>query len=99
MESLRASFGPKAARRALAVFACLAMLYFAAGGVFLHEHSSGADAVCHICQSLHLPALAAARLDLIPEARQMTWHAALPEEASPLDTFSLHRASRAPPSV
>ena len=99
MYALRTSFGPKVARRALAVVACVAMLYFAAGGVFLHEHSGGPDTACHICQSLHLPALAAARLDLVPEARQITWQAIVPDDAAPLDSFALHRASRAPPSA
>jgi hypothetical protein len=86
-------------KRAIAVLGCVALLYFAAGGAFAHEHTGGPDTACHVCQSLHVPALAAAPLDLIPEARQVAWHAALPGNVSPLDSFSLHRASRAPPTA
>lgn len=84
-------------KRALAILGCVALFYFAAGGTFAHEHNSGPDTACHVCQSLHVPALAVASFDLIPEARQVAWHAILPENVSPLDSFSLHRASRAPP--
>jgi len=87
------------ARRALAVLGCVALLYFAAGGSVLHHHSGGPDTACHICQALHMPALAAAPLDLIPEAREVARHAALPDSAAPQDSFALHRASRAPPSA
>lgn len=86
-------------KRALAILGCVALLYFAAGGAFAHEHTSGPDTACHICQSLHIPALAPAALDLIPEARQVAWHAVIPISAAPLNSFSLHRASRAPPAV
>ena len=95
MYSARTIFG----KRALALLGCVALLYFAAGGVFIHQHTGGPDTACHVCQSLHVPALAVAPLDLIPEARQVAWHAVLPENASPLDSFSLHRASRAPPTA
>jgi hypothetical protein len=84
-------------RRALALVGCLALLYFAAGGAYVHQHTGGPDTACHVCQSLHVPALVAASLNLIPEARQVAWHSVLPENASVLDSFSLHRASRAPP--
>jgi hypothetical protein len=86
-------------KRALAILGCVALLYFASGGVFVHQHSSAPDSVCPICQALHMPALAAANLDLSPEARQIAWHAVLPDNVSPLDPFALHRASRGPPSV
>jgi hypothetical protein len=86
-------------KRALGILGCVALLYFAAGGVFAHEHPGGPDTACHVCQSLHVPALVAAPLDLIPEARQVAWHAALPDNVSPLDSFALHRASRGPPST
>jgi hypothetical protein len=85
-------------KRTLAILGCIALLYFV-GGAFAHQHTGGPETACHVCQSLHMPALAAAPLDLIPEARQVAWHAVLPENASPLDSFSLHRASRAPPSA
>lgn len=84
-------------KRALAILGCVALLYFAAGGAYVHQHTGGPETACHVCQSLHVPALAAASLDLIPEARQVAWHAVLPESAAALESFSLHRASRAPP--
>jgi hypothetical protein len=84
-------------KRALAILGCVALLYFAAGGAFVHQHTGGPGGACHVCQSLHMPALAAAPLDLIPEPRQVVWHAVLPEDSSPLNSFSFHRASRAPP--
>jgi hypothetical protein len=86
-------------QRALAILGCVALLYFAAGGAYVHTHTGGPETACHVCQSLHMPALAAAPLDLIPEARQVAWRAALPENVSPLDSFALHRASRGPPSA
>jgi hypothetical protein len=86
-------------KRALAVLGCVALLYFAAGGSVLHHHTGGPDTACHICQALHMPALAAAPLDLIPEAREVARHTALPDDAASQDSFALHRASRAPPSA
>jgi len=86
-------------KRALALLGILALLYFAGGGVFVHQHSGGPDSVCPVCQALHMPALAAASLDFIPEARHVAWHAVLPDNVSPLDAFALHRASRGPPSA
>jgi hypothetical protein len=86
-------------RRTLAILACAALLYFAAGGSFLHEHASGPDTACHICQALHMPALEAARLDLANTPEIVTWNSSLPQHAAPSDSFSLHRASRAPPSA
>jgi hypothetical protein len=92
-------FGQGLGRRALALVGCLALLYFAAGGVYVHQHTGGPDTACHICQSLHAPVLAAAPLNLIPAARQVAWHSVAPENDSTLDSFSLHRASRAPPAA
>ena len=86
-------------RRALAILGCLVLLYFAGGGGFIHQHTGGSDTPCHVCQSLHVPTLAPAPLDLIHEARQVAWHAVLPENVSTLDSFATHRASRAPPSA
>ncbi len=93
MHEHRFTFG----KRAIALLGCVALLYFAAGGAF-HQHTDGPDTACHVCQSLHMPALAAAALDLISEVRQVAWHAVLLENVSPLDSFSFHRASRAPPA-
>jgi hypothetical protein len=86
-------------RRTLAILGCAALLYFAAGGSFLHEHTSGPDTACHICQALHMPALAAAPLDLVSTPEPVTWYSSLPLHAAPSDSLSLHRASRAPPSA
>lgn len=86
-------------RRALAILGCVALLYLAAGGAYVHQHTGGPDAVCHVCQSLHVPGLAAAPLQLLPDAPHVAWHTVLPVQAAPLDSFSLHRASRAPPSA
>jgi hypothetical protein len=91
-------FGRSTAQRKLAILACVALLYFAAGGSFLHEHTNGPDTACHVCQALHLPALAAAPLDLVATPEPVTWYSWLPLHAAPSDSFSLHRAGRAPPT-
>jgi hypothetical protein len=44
-----------------------------------------------------MPALAAARLDLVSTPQIVTWSTSLPQHAAPSDSFSLHRAGRAPP--
>ena len=98
MQSLGTIFGHQRTRRALAILGCLALLYFTAGAT-LHHHTNGPETACHICQALHMPALAAAPLALIPQAQQVTWHASLPQHATPSDSFALHRASRAPPAT
>jgi hypothetical protein len=85
--------------RALALFACAALLFFAAGGALLHQHTNGPDAACHICQTLHLPALAAAPLDLVSEPEPVTWYSSLPHHAGTCDSFALHHAGRAPPAA
>jgi hypothetical protein len=92
-----AIFGRSTAQRALAIAACAALLYFAAGGSFLHEHTNAPDSACHICQALHMPALAAAPLDLVSTPELVTWYSSLPLHRTPSDSFSLHRAGRAPP--
>jgi len=95
MRAHRSIFG----RRTLALLGCAALLFFAAGGSVLHHHSAGPDTACHICQALHMPALATAPLGLIPETRQVVWHVAPAADASPSDSFALHCASRAPPAA
>jgi|SRR6266481_1103895 len=97
MDPQEAIFGRRDVRRTLALLACVALLYFAAGGSLFHQHRNGPDTVCHICQALHMPALAAARLDLISTTPIVTWYSSLPQHAAPSDSFSLHRAGRAPP--
>jgi hypothetical protein len=91
--------GRTVARRTLALLACVALLYFVAGGSLFHEHRNGPDTACHMCQALHMPALAAARLDLISTPQIVTWNTSLPQHAAPSDSFSLHRAGRAPPTA
>jgi hypothetical protein len=86
-------------RRALALLACAALLYFAAGGSLFHQHTNGPDTACHICQALHMPALAAARLDLAGTLQIVTRFSSLPQLVAPSNSFSLHRAGRAPPTA
>ncbi|HEY6267660.1 MAG TPA: hypothetical protein VIX11_05135 [Candidatus Acidoferrum sp.] len=86
-------------RRVLALLACVALLYFAAGGSLFHQHTKGPDNACHICQALHMPALAAARLHFSSTPQIITWFSSLPQHAGPSDSFSLHRAGRAPPTA
>jgi hypothetical protein len=92
-------FGRTMARRVLALLACAAVLYFAAGGSLFHQHTNGPDTACHVCQALHMPALAAARLDFCSTPRIISWYSSLPQHAAPSDSFSLHRAGRAPPTA
>jgi len=99
MDPQEATFGRTVVRRGLALLACAALLYFAAGGSLFHQHTNGPDTACHICQALHMPALAAARLDLVSKPQIVTWYCSLPQHAAPSDSFSLHRAGRAPPTA
>jgi hypothetical protein len=99
MDPQEGIFGRTIAHRALALLACAALLYFAAGGSLFHRHTNGPDTACHICQALHLPALAAARLDLVSTPQVITWYSSLPQHAAPSNSFSLHRAGRAPPTA
>ena len=91
--NLRALFS----RRGLAVLACAALLSFALGAAVFHEHSNGPDTACHLCQALHMPALAAARLALSDTPIIIAWYTSEPQHTTPCDSFALHRASRAPP--
>jgi hypothetical protein len=90
---------PKTARRALALLACSVLLYFAAGGSLFHHHTNGPENACHVCQSLHAPVLAPAALDLVAAPELIARFSSLPQQAAPSNSFSLHRASRAPPSA
>ena len=99
MISRGTNFGRVFAHRALAVLACAVLLFFASGGTALHHHSDGPGTACHICQSLHVPALAAAALDLVAAPELITFYSSLPEHVAPSDSFALHRASRAPPTA
>src|SRR2546429_9882376 len=85
-------------RRARTRLVPIALFYFAAGGSLSHKHTGGPDTACHICQVLHMPALAAARLDLVSTPQIITRYSSLPQHAAPSDSFSLDRAGRAPPA-
>jgi len=99
MQLDRTIFGRTSVRRATAVLACAVLLYFAAGGSLFHHHTSGPETACHICQSLHMPVLAAAALDLVAVPELIARSSSVPQHAAPSNSFSLHRASRAPPSA
>jgi hypothetical protein len=99
MNTQGSMLGQTFTRRALALLVCVGLLYFAAGGALFHEHTKGPDTACHICQALHMPALEAARLALIRTPQIITWDSSLPRHAAAIDSFSLHRAGRAPPTV
>src|SRR5207245_3013242 len=92
-------FGRLVTRRVLALLTCAAMLYFAAGGALFHQHTNGPDTACHVCQALHMPVLAAGRLDFASTPQIFTRYSSLPQSAAPNDSFSLHRAGRAPPTA
>jgi hypothetical protein len=87
------------ARPGLALLGCVLLLYVATGFAFLHAHKSGPETTCHVCQVLHAPVLAVARLNLNPEVQQVARNSNLPDHAAPSSPFALHRASRAPPSA
>jgi hypothetical protein len=93
----RTIFGRGMARQALAVLACAMLLYFAAGGSLLHQHTNGPENACHICQSLHVPVLAASILDLLTVPELIARYSSFPQQAAPSNCFSPHRALRAPP--
>src|SRR5260370_7550843 len=86
------------AHRALAVLGCAVLLFFAAGGTYLHQHQGGPDTVCHVCQALHMPALAAASLDLVTIPGPITWHSSILRHAAPEHSCALPRPSPAPPT-
>lgn len=99
MESRGIMFGQTNVRHALALVALASLLFFASGGASLHQHAGGPDTACHICQALHMPALAAARLDLSHAPEIIAWYSSVPQQVAPRDSVSLHRASRAPPAA
>ena len=97
MSSRGDNSGGVLARRTLAVLAGVVLLYFAAGGSLFHQHTGGPENACHICQSLHIPVLAAASLDLVATPELVARYSSLPQSSAPSDSISLHHASRAPP--
>src|ERR1700676_3790814 len=99
MSSWNTIFERMSTRRALTLLACFALLFFAAAVSPLHQHTKGPDAACHVCQSLHAPALTAS-FSGIASAPQITgWHDSRPSLTAALDDVSLLRSGRAPPSV
>jgi hypothetical protein len=84
-------------RRIAAAAVCLALLYFAAGGSFLHQHNSGPETVCHVCQSLHAPALTVFSTGLAFSPEISGWHVVRPIQLTALDEFCFHPSGRAPP--
>lgn len=98
MSSLRTIFCQISKRRLLALLACAALLFFATGS-FFHQHTNGPDTACHICQALHMPALAAARVEFASTPEFVSWYLSLPQHVAPRNSFALHRAGRAPPVV
>jgi hypothetical protein len=99
MQRDRTIFGRREAHRAFAVLACAVLVYFAAGGSLFHQHTNGPENACHVCQSLHAPVLAAAALDLVAIPELIARYSSLPRHAAPSNSFSLHRAGRAPPTA
>jgi hypothetical protein len=66
-------------RQVGAALLCLVLLYFAGGDSFLHQHNGAPDTVCHVCQSLHAPALTVT-FSGIASAPQITgWHDSTPQ--------------------
>jgi len=94
----RSIFGRVTSRRILALVACGALLYFAIGATLPHEHAQGPDGACHVCQALHMPALASAWLDLATAPEIVARYSSLLLHATPTDSFSLQHAGRAPPA-
>src|ERR1700747_2258929 len=98
MQPVKSFLGKVTARRALALLAGMALFYFAAGGAYLHEHKDGrGDTPCHVCQALHLPALASASAATITVPEFASWYQSRPIHAAPCEAFSHHHAGRAPP--
>jgi hypothetical protein len=89
----------KLVERTAAAAVSLALLYFAAGGSFLHDHKSGPETVCHVCQSLYAPVLAVSPGGLALYLQLGGWHRARPVALSRMDEFCSHRSGRAPPSL
>jgi hypothetical protein len=82
----------------MALLACAGLFFFAAGGAFVHEHKDGrGDTACHICQALHLPALAPANVATIVVPEFVSWYFSQPVHVTPCEAFSFHHAGRAPP--
>ena len=99
MHRLGLKFEVWSSRRVVAVLGCLALLYFGGGGALLHQHTGAPDTACSVCHSVHVPVLAAAALQLLSQEQQLASHHCVLPDATPLDSFALYRASRAPPAL
>ena len=88
---------PGLTRRIAAAAVCLALLYFAAGGSFLHQHKSGPETVCHVCQSLHAPGLTVSSSGLAFSPEITGWHVVRTVTLAAFDEFCFHPSGRAPP--
>jgi hypothetical protein len=86
-------------RRISAALLCLALVYFAGGGSFLHQHNGGPDTTCHVCQSLHAPALTVSSSGIASVPQITGWHDSRPILTAALDEVWLLRSGRAPPSA
>lgn len=91
---------PTRGRRQLAValMACLAMVFSLALGATIHRHHSAATP-CHICQLGHMPMLATAAPELVSNPGPAVRYDLLPAHAALLEPCALHRAPRAPPAA
>jgi hypothetical protein len=99
MEKKGSLLSTRALKRYGAALLCLAVFYFAAGGSFLHRHTGGQETVCHVCQSLHAPALATTAGLLVAAPAVAGPHEARASEASARNEVSPLHAGRAPPSI
>jgi|SRR5690242_3820670 len=91
--------GSLTARRIVAVAACLVLLYFGAGGAYLHHHKVGSETPCHICQTLHAPGIGPSAQGLIAAPVLLERFSTRSVYAALSDPFSFHRAGRAPPKA
>lgn len=99
MEKKGSLLSARALERFAAVLVCFAVFYFAAGGSYLHRHTGGQETVCHICQSVHAPALTTAAGLQITSPEVSGRLEAPPVQAAARNEVSLDHAGRAPPSV
>jgi hypothetical protein len=86
-------------RKASAALLCLALLYFAGGGSYLHKHNGGPDNTCHVCHSLHAPALTASFSGIASAPQISGWHDLHRVVVGARDEVSQLRSGRAPPSA
>ena len=86
-------------KRVAALAACLVLLYFGAGGAYLHHHKAGSETPCHVCQSLHAPGIGPSAQALLSAPTTIGWYSDVAVYAAPGDPFSFHRAGRAPPKA